>query len=658
MPLDSVYNFASNGISERKLRFLFLIALALVPVAVFYGEHAAIPLIYSTGLVAAFIGTIFAFNRKRREAALVHDDAGHYQRIFSMLPAAIYTTDAAGRITFYNEAAAKLWGRHPVIGQDEWCGSWRIYAPDGTPVPLDQCPMAVALKENRPVRGIEAVVERPDGIRIPFMPYPTPIRDEAGRLVGAVNMLVDISERKRAETALERRNKFLKLLSETSAGLAEATDTEQMMHMLYEQIFKPIGADIFFNYGVAGEGENAHLVLRAADGVDEETRAAFSRLEFKEAICGPPTEAQDDIIIINDLQQNKDSKTAGLRRLGLRTYICQPLVVGHELVGTLSFGSLTKTCFDPDEIEFIKTAGHYIGIAKKRLRDLNRLKTSEAEARTLAKRAESANTAKTQFLANMSHEIRTPMNVIVGLSNLLESQAVSPEKQGDVLRTLKLSAQQLMELINDVLDLSKIESENLSLEQVPFTLDKILAEIICIQNVRAAEKGISLTLDSARTPECELVGDPLRLKQVLMNLVSNAVKFTEKGQVKLCVDCKPSRDGTEALLRIDVIDTGIGINESQLNKIFDNFTQADASTTRKYGGTGLGLAISKKLMEAMGGKIEVSSTYNEGSCFSIVLSLPIMQETDGTGLLISSETEKLIEQVFGSLTPRLGEELH
>ena len=140
-----------------------------------------------------------------REAgeALSQGDA-YYRQVLDLLPAAIYITNASGRITYYNEAAAVLWGQHPQLGLSEWCGSWKLYWPDGRPLPHDQCPMALALREKRPIRGTEAVAERPDGTRVPFVPYPTPLYDAAGEFVGAVNMLVDISDRKRAEQAAQR----------------------------------------------------------------------------------------------------------------------------------------------------------------------------------------------------------------------------------------------------------------------------------------------------------------------------------------------------------------------------------------------------------------------------------------------------------------------
>ncbi len=142
--------------------------------------------------VVPIVGTL-------RTKVTLRERERRFRELFEALPAAIYTTDAAGRITYYNDAAAELWGHRPPLGTSEWCGSWKLFWPDGTPLPHDQCPMAVALKENRAVRGMEAAAERPDGRRVPFIPYPTPLHDEAGRLVGAVNMLVDITERKRAE---------------------------------------------------------------------------------------------------------------------------------------------------------------------------------------------------------------------------------------------------------------------------------------------------------------------------------------------------------------------------------------------------------------------------------------------------------------------------
>ncbi len=142
---------------------------------------------------------IVPISRAGRSKSLLRERERRFHELLNALPAAVYTTDAEGRITYFNEAAAKMWGYRPTLGTSEWCGSWKLFWPDGTPLPHGECPMAIALRENRAVRGLEAIAERPDGTRVPFIPYPTPLHDEAGRLVGAVNMLVDITERKRAE---------------------------------------------------------------------------------------------------------------------------------------------------------------------------------------------------------------------------------------------------------------------------------------------------------------------------------------------------------------------------------------------------------------------------------------------------------------------------
>ena len=240
--------------------------------------------------------------------------------------------------------------------------------------------------------------------------------------------------------------------------------------------------------------------------------------------------------------------------------------------------------------------------------------------------AEAANAAKSEFLANMSHEIRTPMNAVVGLANLLEMSANKPERQKEFIHTLKLSAQQLMDLINDLLDVAKLESGQVQLEKTQFSFDEIINEVVSINAVNAREKGIELTVRSNDGTNLQLLGDPLRLRQILMNLVGNAVKFTNEGTVGIALQCDENREEGIAQVRIDISDTGIGIHPQKMETIFSKFSQADTSITRKYGGTGLGLSISKSLVELMGGKITVRSEAGKGSTFSI--HLPFSLSTD------------------------------
>ncbi len=228
--------------------------------------------------------------------------------------------------------------------------------------------------------------------------------------------------------------------------------------------------------------------------------------------------------------------------------------------------------------------------------------------------AESASQAKSDFLANMSHEIRTPMAAILGYVDILLRQVSEPDDV-ECLQVIQRNGVHLLEIINDILDLSKIEAGRLQLETVPVSLEVVLGEVMSLMNVRAVEKNLQLSLDFEGTVPRRISSDPTRLRQVLMNLLGNAIKFTEEGTVALSVRLRE-----EQRLEICVRDTGIGISEEQLDLLFQPFTQADTSTTRRFGGTGLGLVISQKLIEMLGGAIEVSSQIGKGSEFRFTLA--------------------------------------
>ncbi|MEO5327750.1 MAG: PAS domain S-box protein [Magnetococcus sp. THC-1_WYH] len=241
--------------------------------------------------------------------------------------------------------------------------------------------------------------------------------------------------------------------------------------------------------------------------------------------------------------------------------------------------------------------------------------------------AEAANQAKSEFLATMSHEIRSPMNAILGMTDLVLNTDLT-ESQRDHLNIVQSSASNLLEIINNILDFSKIEAGKITLEQIPFDLRGQIEEVCETLAVRAHQKGLELLCDIP--PDLpEVVGDPYRLHQILMNLVDNAIKFTSQGEVVVHVTCDPSAMNDEKMgeIHIGVADTGIGIATEHIEQLFEQFTQADGSTTRKYGGTGLGLTISKRLVALMDGKIWVDSEPDQGSTFHVLLHFPINQES-------------------------------
>jgi PAS domain S-box-containing protein len=236
-------------------------------------------------------------------------------------------------------------------------------------------------------------------------------------------------------------------------------------------------------------------------------------------------------------------------------------------------------------------------------------------------KSKDASIAKSEFLASMSHEIRTPINAIIGLANILAHSSPLTPKQYEFIQTLQMSADTLVALVNDLLDISKIEARSVELENIPFSLTQIVQEIISMMTVRAKEKNLSfnITIADPHIENSTYTGDPNRLRQILINLCSNALKFTEQGSIDITLSAKPGTADATEQVTIIVKDTGIGIAEDKLDTIFTKFKQADISISRKYGGTGLGLAISKTLAEIMGGTITVESVIDQGSTFTVVL---------------------------------------
>jgi signal transduction histidine kinase len=322
----------------------------------------------------------------------------------------------------------------------------------------------------------------------------------------------------------------------------------------------------------------------------------------------------EPLLINRDLEDRRDEMGIALVGVPASSYLGVPIPVGGEAIGVISVQSIQQEGrFGPDDVRLLSTMAANVGTAIQNAQLYEQAREARAEANA-------ANEAKSAFLATMSHEIRTPMNGVIGMTSLLLDTALNAE-QRDYAETIRASGEALLTIINDILDFSKVEAGRLELEMQPFNLRDCIQEALDLLATQAAEKGLDLAyLIAPGTPE-GIVGDITRLRQIIINLLNNALKFTKEGEVVVSVGVDEERTAEDqsVVLRFSVRDTGIGIPPDRMDRLFKAFSQVDASTTRKYGGTGLGLAISQRLSELMGGEIWVESDVAVGTTFHFTI---------------------------------------
>ena len=435
--------------------------------------------------------------------------------------------------------------------------------------------------------------------------------------------LIAASEARRA-AALQEAGVTLERLGKIGQKITSNLEPEAVFEAIHHHLKDLLDATTFIIYLLSDDGQT----LTQAFGIEENLPhphhevAVNDERAFSARCVREKREIRLELLADNDFTVVQDT----LQTLSL---LFAPLSINERILGVMTIQTPREHAYGERECLIFRTLCAYGAIAldnANAYREL-RLTQQQLEAASITerqarKKAEDATRLKSEFLANMSHEIRTPMNAVIGLAHLALQTRLTP-KQYDYVSKIHHAGESLLGIINDILDFSKIEAGMLDVECIPFSLEEVLTGISTVISQKAAEKQVNyVVLVDADVP-ASLRGDPLRLGQVLINLINNAVKFTPAGgDITMHVHSlpKPAHTSDTTLLRFSVSDTGIGMSAEQQQNLFQPFTQADGSTTRKYGGTGLGLSISRRLVELMGGDISVHSIENQGSSFSFNLA--------------------------------------
>ncbi len=559
------------------------------------------------------------------------DEAARREREFretliESIPGVFYALDATGRFLFWNVEMERVSER----SAQEFQGLNALTLFDGTDAARVGERIREVFESGRST--VEAELVAKGGRRTPY--YFTGIRvEQAGQTI-LIGTGIDISERKRAEqeleryryhleelvrartTELEELNRRLSMSDQRLSAMfamsqqaAEMSEAELLRHGIDEAV-RLTGSAIGYLHFLSEDQETIRLITWSSSTMQVCTAAFDDHYPVSQAGVWADTVRVKKPVIQNDYESlphrrgYPEGHTKMFRHLGVPVLehgrVCMLIGVGNK-----------PSDYDESDVRELQLIGNDLWRIYTRRRAEILLEEAKIEA-------EAANRAKSAFLANMSHEIRTPMNAILGLGSLLRLDPLTPT-QADRLGKIETAANHLMSLLNDILDLSKIEAERLVLEDMDFALAGVMEQTRALIAEAARAKGLMVTIEGEALP-LRVRGDPTRLRQVLLNYAGNAVKFTERGSIVLRARLL-EQTAADVLVRFEVVDTGPGVDPAQADRLFDAFEQADTSTTRRHGGTGLGLAITRRLAALMGGETGVDSVPGQGSTFWLTARL-------------------------------------
>ncbi|MBN1237176.1 MAG: PAS domain S-box protein [Gammaproteobacteria bacterium] len=539
----------------------------------------ATPLRDDAGRIVGGINMLIDVTERRRAEEQLRASEESYRRLAELLPVAVYTCDAAGRITYFNEHAARLWGREPQLGSDSerYCGSFELFLPDGSFLPHDECPLAEALREGRRFRNAEVFIRRPDGTRVQALVNVDPILDADGRIVGAINAFQDATALKRAERALRQQKDDLQTLLDTL----------------------PVAVLIAHDWQcrrISGNRAAAAMLRMPLDG-------NFSR-------SAPPDELRTHF----RFQQN--GRDVPVPELPMQRAARGEVVQGEEVDNVFDDGSVIHTMISAQPLA--DERGRARG-AVAALLDITAHKRAEAALRDADRR-------KDEFLATLSHELRNPLAPIRTALSMLGRCRDDPARFERSRAIMERQVSQLVRLIDDLLDVARISRGKIRLRMQRIDLGTVIRQ--AVETSRPAE-GADQPAIEVETPErpIELFADPVRLTQVFGNLLSNAYKYTGAGG---SIRVRAERRGGRAV--VAVRDDGQGIPPDQLERIFQMFSQVEqpeCGAVTAGGGLGIGLSLARRLVEMHGGSIDAHSEgLGRGTEFVVRLPLAAGAETE------------------------------
>ncbi|WGV26603.1 ATP-binding protein [Halotia branconii] len=620
-------------------------------------EYVA-PLFDEEGNTRGAVGAFLDITERKQAEVTLRNQHKWLEDVLNLMPIPLlFIEPETARVIFANRAADEIaGGKFPQnIPAEEYHTAYYCTDTAGDAIPNDQMP-GVRVARGERLDGLEIDWHTSRGVRSLHI-FADSLPAMHGYPATCVLAFQDITNLKEIEKALSLGYERLQLLFSTANDLLSSQEPAVLLDSVFQKLKEQIGLDIYFNYLV--EDNSQVMRLTSYTGFSEELAKEIEWLKFGQAVCGAVAQGRCPISLEN-VQQSTDPKTELIRSLGVNAYYSYPLIAQGRLLGTLSFGSRSRSRFTDNQRGMMQAVCDQIVIAIERAILI-------ASLQRQTEQLSEANRMKDEFLAILSHELRSPLNAILGWSQLLRSRKLSETQTAKALETIERNARAQTQLIEDLLDISRMIRGKLRLNVRTCNLVSLVESAIETVNLAAQAKEIDLSweldrenlesaapqaqilpssesgLIEAKHPNSSLLvsGDGERLQQIIWNLLSNAIKFTNRGgKVKIKLSIVSSQDKyqtTENYAQIQVIDTGMGISQQFLPYVFDRFRQADSSSTRSHGGLGLGLAIVRHLVELHGGSVHVYSQ-GEGQGATFTVKLPLLLPT----------TEMVVEAKSGS----------